>query len=93
MWQCNCHQDGAHSVDRRIVHLRFHALQKRGQVFLCNYKVSTSLRAQLEPLRQAADVLVMNKASLVEEVVRKDVCPSLNTKQLSLLLSTYQTDE
>ena len=42
---------------------------------------------------QAADVLVMNKTSLLDESTRAEVCPELNAAQLHRLLTLYVPDE
>ena len=42
---------------------------------------------------QAADVLVMNKTSLLDESTRAEVCPDLNPGQLHRLLTLYAPDE
>eukprot|EP01027_Heterolobosea_sp_BB2_P016795 GEZU01023862.1.p1 GENE.GEZU01023862.1~~GEZU01023862.1.p1 ORF type:complete len:684 (+),score=174.58 GEZU01023862.1:231-2282(+) len=52
-----------------------------------------STKAKLAHLRQAADIMIMNKAALVEEAVRKEVCPLLNMVQVRKLLETYHPDE
>jgi myosin heavy subunit len=48
---------------------------------------------QLSSLRQASDIMIMNKASLVDESTRKEVCPTLTLSQVRKVLQLYQPDE
>jgi hypothetical protein len=59
----------------------------------CVYVTPVSCRAQMAPVLQAADVLVMNKSALLEEATRVNVCPQLNASQLHRLLTLYTPDE
>lgn len=47
---------------------------------------------QLAKLRQASDIIIMQKTNLVSESTRKDVCPNLNVNQIRTLLILYQPD-
>lgn len=50
-------------------------------------------RDQLSSIRNAADLLVMNKAPLSDEKTRREICPALNDKQILHLLKLYSADE
>ncbi len=47
----------------------------------------------LAHIKQAADVLIVHKDHLVEEQVRKEVCPTLSLAQIQHLLMRFQVDE
>jgi len=51
------------------------------------------IREQLEPIRNAADLLVMNKSALSEEQTRREICPALNDRQITHILRLYSPDE
>ncbi len=55
--------------------------------------LAEAAREQLEGIRQAADVLVVAKASLLDANVRRELCPALNNAQLAQLLAMYNPDE
>jgi hypothetical protein len=63
------------------------------QGWITQQKLPAQLKAQLELLRETADVLVMNKDFFVEANFRAEVCPSLSAVQLFHILSAYQPDE
>ncbi|KAG2386875.1 hypothetical protein C9374_001910 [Naegleria lovaniensis] len=44
-------------------------------------------------LRQSSDVMIMNKASLVDSTTRQEVCPVLSATQLRKILESYQKDD
>lgn len=50
-------------------------------------------KSQLEMIRQVTNVLMMNKNLLLDESVRKDICPSLTSSQIGHLLTQYHPDE
>eukprot|EP01114_Cavostelium_apophysatum_P012928 TRINITY_DN3019_c0_g1_i1.p1 TRINITY_DN3019_c0_g1~~TRINITY_DN3019_c0_g1_i1.p1 ORF type:complete len:829 (+),score=208.39 TRINITY_DN3019_c0_g1_i1:148-2634(+) len=60
---------------------------------LAHQKILKNVADQLAPLRNAADLLVMNKAVLAEEQNRREACPSLNDKQILHILRSYTPDE
>jgi hypothetical protein len=55
--------------------------------------VASVCRRALSGARQAADVLVVSKQTLIEPKIREDVCPSLTQQQLLTLLERYTPDE
>ncbi len=62
-------------------------------VIFCLADRFVSSSDNLESIRQSADVLVVNKAKLLEGNVRREVCPSLTHPQLYQLLMSYTPDE
>ncbi|KAL9655798.1 hypothetical protein ABK040_005025 [Willaertia magna] len=44
-------------------------------------------------LRQSSDVMIMNKASLIDSSTRQEVCPILSITQLRKLLECYKADD
>lgn len=56
-------------------------------------KIHRNVSEQLAALRNAADVLVMNKAVLAEWQDRREACPALNDKQIYHILRNYTPDE
>lgn len=50
-------------------------------------------KSQLESIREVTNVLMMNKNLLLDETVRKDICPSLSSTQIGQLLTQYHPDE
>lgn len=55
--------------------------------------VPSVCRRALSGARQAADVLVVSKQTLIEPKIREEVCPSLSQQQLLTLLERYMPDE
>lgn len=43
--------------------------------------------------RQSCDILIMNKQSLTDESLRKEICPNLNNNQIRKLLLNYKPDQ
>eukprot|EP01119_Soliformovum_irregulare_P015841 TRINITY_DN4522_c0_g1_i1.p1 TRINITY_DN4522_c0_g1~~TRINITY_DN4522_c0_g1_i1.p1 ORF type:complete len:817 (+),score=210.20 TRINITY_DN4522_c0_g1_i1:136-2586(+) len=50
-------------------------------------------RSELSHVKETGDIFMMNKAQLVNVQTRRDICPHLNNRQLSHLLSMYYPDE
>jgi len=48
---------------------------------------------QLNQSKQAADVLVMNKEALLDESIRNEICPNLNSSQIYGLVISYVPDD
>jgi hypothetical protein len=51
------------------------------------------IKKEISGVRQASDMLMMPKQSLLDEKVRNDVCGSLTAKQIYRLLQNYTPDE
>src|SRR5436309_3180155 len=51
------------------------------------------IREQLVHTRQTADILVMKKITLAEEITRREVCPNLNHTQIAHILMNFTPDE
>jgi len=82
---CRC----AHGVGMKMV-----IVQVEEWVEMTTWPSALALCKQnLAVARHAADVLVVNKSSLVQTSVRDDVCPSLSIQQLVCLLESYSPDE
>ncbi|KAG9395923.1 DIL domain [Carpediemonas membranifera] len=47
---------------------------------------------EVEPLKQLADVLLMNKRKLLDPAVRERVCPALNLLQIDQVVSSFRPD-
>ena len=58
--------------------------------WMSRLKMSQECRKALGPIRQACDVLMLPKETLVE--VRATVCPQLSVKQVLVLLAMYHPD-
>ena len=54
---------------------------------------SLPITHELVSLRQASDVMIMNKSSLIDEPTRKEVCSALAIQQLRRILQLYHPDE
>ncbi len=54
---------------------------------------SLNIGNELSTLRQASDIMIMNKASLIEESTRKEVCSTLTIQQVRRVLQLYHPDE
>ncbi|EGG25302.1 dilute domain-containing protein [Cavenderia fasciculata] len=50
-------------------------------------------KIEMTPIFQMLDTLMIDKNTLIDENVRRDICPSLNPTQLAVLLLTYQSDQ
>lgn len=50
-------------------------------------------KEQLVSLRQASDIMIMNKSSLVDEATRREVCPTLSLIQVRKILQMYHPDD
>jgi len=68
-------------------------LQIEDWAFSKGTKFGNVCREKLAIVRQAADVLVVNKMSLLQQSVRSEVCPSLSCSQLIRLLEVYNPDD
>ena len=60
--------------------------------WMAKLKMSQECRKALGPIRQACDVLMLPKETLVESSVRATVCPQLSVKQVLVLLVMYHPD-
>ncbi|KYR00976.1 dilute domain-containing protein [Tieghemostelium lacteum] len=50
-------------------------------------------KIEMNSILQILDVLLIDKSSLKDPRVRADICPSLNSTQLAILLSSYQPED
>eukprot|EP00759_Apiculatamorpha_spiralis_P037882 PhF_6_TR37505/c0_g1_i2/m.55393 len=62
------------------------------QWIITRWKQFPELRKILAPIRQACDVFMLPKESLLEASVRDSVCPNLTAKQLATLVASYHGD-
>lgn len=58
-----------------------------------SHHLGNKCKENLGALRQASDIMIMNKASLVDESTRREVCPTLTLVQVRKILQSYQPDE
>jgi myosin heavy subunit len=61
--------------------------------FCIEFNLSDDAITQLKPVRQACDICIMNKVSLVDESLRKEICPDLNNNQVRKILTNYKPDQ